>query len=105
MAVGTERSIEVVRHSFACQIGDRADTIERKRSHARKLGDGGGFHFNRGRARLAQSPLLLRRLRHVVDRANHAGMRRFYGLNPVLAAIRGDCRRGNHVVFQKSVFT
>ena len=76
MPVLTQGSIEIVRHIFACKIGNGPNAIERQPKNLCPFGYARGLHFYGARARGMKAALLPRRARHMIDGANHACMMR-----------------------------
>jgi hypothetical protein len=63
--------IEVIRHVFACQVGDNPDTVQRHTMGSRAFRHPAGFHFHYARSASTQTALLFRGLGDVIDGAHH----------------------------------
>jgi hypothetical protein len=72
MAIGPQRSIEVVRHSFASKIGDGPNAIERNSQRLSALGDSGSLHLDGASAGTVELAFLLASLRNMIDGADRA---------------------------------
>src|SRR5271157_6192189 len=68
--VRTQCRIEVIRHAFAGQIGNRLHAIKGKLEGLRPLGHSGGFHLDGDGSRIAQGSLLRGGRGNMVDGAD-----------------------------------